>query len=319
MKGRVAFMASVVAVLLTIAPCATAMASDSVISQADEIIINMLLDERAESLSLDDQDKVHQIDRQLVELGAEILTPEEAAKVFERDSGGIGTYVATPASSSVQWVSTRVNYVYGGQAYEIQTLIAQPKNNSSILSQMGSRSLSSTYQWLAGVMNALQVVGSAAVGAAVEKIPGSSIALTVYDTVSAFISGISKTTDISSASIVYSYSHKTTASFKFVKKKGQSDNSQFLSYVSTNGVTAVGYQYPTLTYNGFSKPNIVQGQRTVSSTPNGYNSNANAAKAYATTGRMDRLCVSSVTITGIESKSVSKISTPCFAGMGQVY
>ena len=28
MKGRVAFMASVVAVLLTIAPCATAMASD---------------------------------------------------------------------------------------------------------------------------------------------------------------------------------------------------------------------------------------------------------------------------------------------------
>lgn len=111
----------------------------------------------------------------------------------------------------------------------------------------------------------------------------------------------------------------TTASFKFVKKKGQSDNSQFLSYVSTNGVTAVGYQYPTLTYNGVSKPNIVQGNRTVTSTPSGYNSNANAVRSYATTGRMSQLCVSNVTITGIESKSVSKISTPCFAGMGQVY
>lgn len=111
----------------------------------------------------------------------------------------------------------------------------------------------------------------------------------------------------------------TTASFKFVKKKGQSDNSQFLSYVSTNGVTAVGYQYPTLTCNGVSKPNIVQGNRTVTSMPSGYNSNANAVRSYATTGRMSQLCVSNVTITGIESKSVSKISTPCFAGMGQVY
>lgn len=138
------------------------------------------------------------------------------------------------------------------------------------------------------------------------------MALSVYDTISGFVSGISKTTEISSAEIVYSYAHITTASFKYVKIKGQSDDYQNLTYISTKGTTAVGYQYPTFTYSGGSvKPNVIQGNRTITSTPSGYNSNVNAVKAYSDPYAARRSYVGSVKITGLESKSVSSIYPVC--------
>ena len=157
-------------------------------------------------------------------------------------------------------------------------------------------------------MNVFTVVASALVG----KISDESLALTVYDSVKGFVSGISKTTEISSAEIVYSYAHTTTASFKYVKIKGQSDDYQNLTYISTKGTTAVGYQYPTFTYSGGSvKPNVIQGNRTITSTPNGYNSNANAVKAYSDLYAAQFSYLESVKITGLESKSVSLIYPVC--------
>ena len=113
-----------------------------------------------------------------------------------------------------------------------------------------------------------KVIGSGAAG----SIPGASLVLTVYDTVNEFVSGISKTTEISKAKIMYSYSHATTASFKYVKVKGKADSTQKLTYISTKGTTAIGYQYPTFSYSGGTvTPNIIQDTRTVNSKSSGYN------------------------------------------------
>lgn len=157
-------------------------------------------------------------------------------------------------------------------------------------------------------MNAVSVLGSALVG----EIPGASYVITVYDTVSGFISGISKTTEISSAEIVYSYSHVTTASFIYVKRKGQSDDYQKLTYISTSGATAVGYQYPAFTYTGGKvEPNVIQGNCKINSVPTGYNSMYNAVEAYKNINAQTRAYNTSVKITGLESKTVSYIYPVC--------
>lgn len=290
-----------VTLLLSLSLTANVFAQSSVDSNSQ---IDELLENRAEFICLEQWDKVASIDQQLEQLGVEKLTAQEVAERFASAT----PYVSTPVSSNVTWLSSRTDYTYGGVTYEIQTLTAQPNQNNSNLKDSGSRAIASSYKWSAGMMNALSVVGSSLAG----EIPGASLVLSVYDTVSGFVSGISKTTEISAAEIVYSYAHTTTASFKYVKVKGQSDDYQSLTYISTKGTTAVGYQYPTFTYSGGSaKPNVIQGNRTINSTPSGYNSNLNAVKAYTDPYAAKRAYVGSVKITGLESKSVSTISPVC--------
>lgn len=269
--------------------------------------IDVLLEKRAELICLDKWNEVEVIDQQLEKLGVEKLTQAEVEARFG-DVSGSTPYVSTPSSKNVTWLSSRTDYTYGGVTYEIQTLTAQPNQNDSNLKDSGSKAIASSYKWKAGIMNAISVVGSSLAG----EIPGASLVLSVYDSVSGFVSGISKTTEISSAEIVYSYAHTTTVSFKYVKVKGQSDDKQSLTYISTKGTTAVGYQYPTFSYSGgAAKPNVIQGNRTINSTPSGYNSNLNAVKAYTDPYAVRRAYVGSVKITGIESKSVSTIYPVC--------
>lgn len=268
--------------------------------------MNLLLDKRAELICLEKYDEVYEIDAQLASLGVEELTPQEVQEKFI-DTNPMAR-VTVPVASNVNWYSTSFDYPYNGTTYTVQTLIAQANEKSSNLKESGSRAIASTYKWQAGFMNALTAFGSGLLG----EIPGSSIYLTVYDTVSGAVSGISKTTEISSAEIVYSWSHVTTASFKYVKVKGQTDDYQSLTYISTKGVTAIGYQYPTFTYSGGTvKPNVIQGSRTINSTPIGYDSNLNAVKAYTDVYAPTRAYNDTVKITGLESKTVSNIYPVC--------
>lgn len=234
----------------------------------------------------------------------------------KRNNSDIIPYVAKPVSSNVTWLSSSSEYSYGGKKYVVQTLTAQPNSRSSKLKLSGSKALSSIYKWKAGVMNAIKTVASVTAG----NIPGTNRAVIVYDTAKAFVSGISKTTEISKASIVYSYSHTTTVSFKYVKLKGEPDSKQSLTYVSTKGATAIGYQYPTFNYAGeAAKPNIIQGSRTINATPDGYNSTLNAVKAYANPYASKRAYVNSVKITGIESKTAATIYPTCPEFPAQIF
>ena len=277
------------------------------VSSDNSAEIEALLDKRAELICLEKWDEINSIDEQLAALGVEKLTPEEVEKLLS-GTDGIMPNAVVPGSSNATWLSTRSNYSYGGVAYEIQTIIAQPNQNNSNLKTSGSRALSSRGSLMAAALDALAVVA----WNGISSIPGANVAFTVYDAAKAFVNGLAPTTEISAADVVYSYAHTTTVSFKYVKIKGQSDNLQNLTYISTKGTTSVGYQFPTFVYSGGSvSPNIIQGSRTIYSTPNGYNSDLNAVKAYSDPYSPTRSYVDRVVITGLESKSVSTIYPAC--------
>lgn len=281
-----------------------------------DAMIDQLFDRRAELICLEQYDQLDAIDQQLAQLGVEKLAASEVAQIAAKGKSDAVPYVDVPDSGSVSWYSSRTNYTYDGITYEVQTLTAQPNSNSSNLKVSGSRSLSSTTTWTAGTMNALYVVGTSIAG----NIPGASLVMTVLDTVSTFISGVSPTTVISNAEIVYSYAHTTTATFKYVKEAGVSDDYQELTYISTKGTTAVGYMYPTFDYDGGQvQPNVIQGSRTIYSTPSGYNSTYNAVVAYTDIYAQRTAYVTGVKITGIESKTVSSLSLLCPVSPLQVY
>lgn len=283
-------------------------ASDSTNNtKSQEELVEELFDQRAEFICLEKYDEVEKIDEQLMDLGIEMLSTQEVVNKFG-NSTEITPYVTKPTSTNVTWALGTTNYDYNGKTYTVQTLTAQPNSKDSVLKESGSKAVSSTYSWKAGSMNALKAISSGAAG----NIPGASLVLTVYDTASGFVSGISKTTEISKAKIVYSYSHTTTASFKYVKIKGKADSTQKLTYISTKGTTAIGYQYPTFVYSGgTATPNIIQDTRTINSKPSGYNSTLNAVKAFVNTNAKTRDYVNKVKITGIETKTVVNIYPVC--------
>lgn len=302
MKKMISILTVLVLLVLSLTVTAFAQTPSDRDSQID-----FLLEKRAECICLEQWDEIASIDKELERLGVEKLSPEEVEERFTNTSGA-EPYVSTPISNNVTWFSVRSVYPYNGVTYEIQTLSAQPNQNDSNLKQSGSRAISSSYKWKAGAMNALSVVATSIVG----EIPGSSLYLSVYNSVKGFVSGISKTTEISSAEIIYSYAHTTTASFKYVKVEGQADSLQKLTYISTKGITAVGYQYPVFEGEGISvKPNIIQDSKTIVSSPIGYDSNLNAVKAYSDLYAKTSAYVLDVKITGIESKVVSYIYPVC--------
>lgn len=279
-------------------------------------IIDALLDERAELICLEKYDELDEIDQRLEALGVTKLSSKELQKQFintpnivsQKPFLNIKPNVSTPSAKNVVWMSSRQNYTYAGKTYEIQTLIAQPNEYNSNLKKIGHKAISSTYKWAAGAKEVLSISGESLVG----LIPYSNIPLTFYDCVSGFIQGISRTTEISDVEIMYSYAHTTTASFKYVKLKGQSDNNQRLTYISTKGTTVVGYQIPKFVASGITvQPNVIQGNRTRNLVPNGYNSNLNAVKAYTDIFAPTRAYVDKVKITGMESKVTSEIYPIC--------
>ena len=183
----------------------------------NSVLIDNLLEDRAELIAQGKYDKLDIIDKQLEVLGVKKLTPQEVEELNKDD---VVPYITKPVSNNVTWLSSRQDYTYNGTTYEIQTLIAQPNQNNSNLKIIGSRALASTYKWKAGAMNAISVLAEATYG----ELTGMSRVFTVYDTLNGMISGITRTTEISAAEIVYSYAHTTTASFKYIKVKGEADD-----------------------------------------------------------------------------------------------
>ena len=86
----------------------------------------------------------------------------------------------------------------------------------------------------------------------------------------------------------------------------------YLTYISTKGLTVIGWQCPTFTYySGTAYPGVIQGSRTIPTTPDGYNSTLNAVKAYSDPYAVRRAYAEEVKITGIESQIVSDIYPIC--------
>ncbi|ABP66344.1 hypothetical protein Csac_0725 [Caldicellulosiruptor saccharolyticus DSM 8903] len=291
--------------------------------------IQNLLDKRAKLLLNNKEDvaALNEIDLQLVKYGVKFLTLDEVLSQFpmERDNGNggnnstihdknsVSVLVSVPTSNKNTWMSYRTsNYYYKGKYYNIQRLIAQPKSDDSPLMNIGSRIVTYNYNWQAGVYNVIESLAWSAVG----TIPGASIFVNLYDAISSFISGISKTTEVNVPNIAYSWASITTAVFTYVRLESESDNRQVLSYISTKTNTVIGYQIPKLSYknkNGVwvAAPDVIQGKRTIDIIPSGYDSISGAVEAYCGGYSVpQRATVDGIRISGPESKVVQTIY-PC--------
>lgn len=297
----------------------TANATD--VSQNIEKKILGLVDQRA-SLLLDSTTnaaKISAIDSQLERLGVDFLTNTQVDDQFPKAKSDYAlamsgntknrSRVATPSSNKNSWMSYRSTVTYNGKSYNVQRLIAQPKSTSSPLATSASRIVSFKNNWKAGASNLFQSVAQSSIGA----IPGASLAVSVYDAVKSAVSGISTTTTVTIPNVTYSWSSTETVVFTYIRLTSQTDDYQWLSLVSTKTVTEVGWQIPKFNYvNSSGKvtltPNVIQGKRTITCTPSGYDNNNIALNQYVNgfSGPTFR-AVSSITISGPESKAVQTI------------
>lgn len=294
-------------------------------------IIQELLDVRAAALN-DlfingvSKESIQAVDAKLTQLGVEFLSEKQVYEQFPETKndkrlalGGMtqritnnGSRVSTPTSQHNTWASYRSTYTTGGITYNVQRLIAQPSTSNSPLTNIGTRTITFSRNWIAGVNNAIYSLGQSAVG----MIPGSTVALTFYDAVKSFISGISTTTEVSVPHIAYSWSNVTTAVFTYVRQNSQGDESQWLSMISTKTHTVVAYNIPTFNYRTINgswglSPQIIQGNRNIYCTPSGYDSISMAVEAYRSSGSLVRNAVSNIQISGPESQSIQTI-WPCY-------
>jgi len=300
---------------------------DNSSSKSIENNINSLLEKRSNIICKDiiNISDLNDVDLKLAKLGIEFLTEDQVKTQFPETKTDkklalagqtiqIASRVSTPSSNRNTWMSYRTSsYLYGGKKYNIQRLIAQPKQSSSALCNSGSRMVTFSTNWSAGIANVIKSSILSAVG----LIQGSTFALAFYDAVSSFLSGISRTTEVKVPHINYSWSSTTTAVFTYIRLESQTDNYQWLSLISTKTQTVVGYTIPTFNYkssNGYwyLTPKLVQGNRTIYGTPNGYDSYVEAIFAYNSIGGGPRhRAISSITISGPESKTVQVIY-PCY-------
>lgn len=247
------------------------------------------------------------IDKQLAELGVEQLSSKEVEERFG-NSPEITPYVSKPTSSNVLWYSNTIDYLLNGKKYTVQTLTAQAHpSKSSNLKHTGNITLKTSGNAKAGVLNALKIAATSAVGLNTK----ASVILTFYDIAKAYVSGISKTSVVTGVSASYTYSNTITASFKYVKLKGQSDSYQNLSFISTKASTYVMYSIPNFQFvNGTTKPSGVQGNYTFNSQPNGYDSTLKAVQAYKASARKTAY-IEQIKINGIQGKTIGTISPVC--------
>jgi len=269
--------------------------------------------------------EINEIDIALAKMGVEFLSEQQVLEQFPESKGDKSLALLgqtqsdaeinmnTPESNKNTWMSIRVSVILGGESYNIQRLIAQPKSQESPLTNLGSRIITYDTNWQAGVDNVLSVLGESAVG----LIPGSTIALTLYDAVSGFVSGINRTTEVSVPHITYSWSGVTTAVFMYVRLESQSDDYQWLSLISTKTNTEVGYQIPKFDYeisdgNWGLTPVVVQGNRSIELVPEGYNDNSIALSVYRS-GEISpaRTVVYRIQISGAENTDVEYIYPCC--------
>lgn len=261
-----------------------------------------------------DAKKIEKIEKDLQNLGVEKLSTNDVLKKFSKKKSKTGESiitpnVAVPPSTNVTWSSYRTTYSYNGKSYEVQRLIADANTKDSNLKNNGSRAISTSYKWQAGVMNLIKVTASEIGG----NIPVLGTAMTFYDAVVGTISSIGRTTEIDGGDCVYSWSSVTRAVFSYVKPVGKSDDYQTMSYISTKSTVATGYQIPTFTYKTTSgsttvSPKIVQGSKTFTITPSGYDNTYNAVYAFVNYPyAQTRATVDSFSLTGLDNKSVSTV------------
>lgn len=169
----------------------------------------------------DEQDVYEErLEKELLELGVSELSENEIASIQEKN---ITPNVDTPPStSSVKWYSYRIGVYSGGQNYEVQELYAQGLNNNTNLAN--GRNGVTLYSNQQIQVNNLSNIASIYTQKAIGNVP--VVRWLPYELL------FSDNNEVTNNSHVITYRSLSTVCFSYVKREGQSDNQQSLSYVS---------------------------------------------------------------------------------------
>ena len=139
----------------------------------------------------------------------------------------------------------------------------------------------------------------------------------MFDALSSSWSGLKLTSDIDPSNVIYRWETQTTAVFFYVRPESYGDNYQWLSEISTKCVTSVAYIADVDSWRQSGSgawtiyPALTSGTKTLLHTPSYYNSVSRAVEAYRNSSSINYDAISSIQISGPESKIVQVIY-PCY-------
>lgn len=261
-KGRKTVVSSLLIGLMLLNVSGIAAASEDLAATSDiqplnstgvEEKINELYQERSIVLAQKKEGYLEEYERlgkELESLGVEFLSNEEVVEKMEiakKSYNGQLPQVIIPPNGKYTWSSVRNKWVKNGVTYEVQHLTAEPNSNASILKGTQARAIQSSINLQAASTNlvgSLVKEGASTIGKPVD------VAITVYDAVKNFVndSNFDRTTIISDITANYTVSWFENIDFMYVKKVGESDDKQFLTFMSSAVAGETTWVLPTFSY-----------------------------------------------------------------------
>ena len=193
--------------------------------------IDQLLSERCE-LELEYEKnivQINQIDKQLESLGVEEITMNEVNhKVGQR----VMPRYSVSSTSTTKWTSRRMVVAYANRQFEFQIIEGVPIAQNSPLRNDYTNVQYRKAGFTAGAVDAIKVVGVAALGSLPEIGAVLSAGITVLDAFNAFISNLTTNTIIERVEGTAVVSFTSHMKYIFVKPNGSADTgNQVLCYV----------------------------------------------------------------------------------------
>lgn len=259
---------------------------------------------------------IQKINESLFDLGVREVTMEELAQKSE--IADISPMAVVPTGyKNVHWETYRAIWVKDSVRYEVQHIVASPKGTgSSSISQSGT-----TVQTTNGGVRAAAtglIVTSAKEGASL--IPGVDIAITLYDAIKQAITDFSSTTEVTNITSSFNWDYNMNVDFMYVKKEGQSDTSQFLSFRSSEVFGAVSWSIRNFSYKKGTQivtaTNFITGSRQYKNTPSRHKNGSSAVTAFLKSS--STAFVTKLDFTGIDGKVFKSVTLPLFSFPSQI-
>ncbi|NUU58560.1 hypothetical protein HP548_31245 [Paenibacillus taichungensis] len=215
--------------------------------------INKIYEKRGLVLAQKKEGYLEEYDRlgkELESLGVEFLSPsqvEEKMEIAKKSYNGFSPQVIIPANGKYTWSSIRNSWVKNGVTYEVQHLTAESNSNASILKGTQAKVIQSSINLQAASVN---LVTSLIKEGATELGKPIDVTITIYDALKSFVNdaNFGRTTIIPDITTNYTVSWYQNIDFMYVKKQGDSDNNQELTFMSSAVAGETTWVIPTFNY-----------------------------------------------------------------------
>lgn len=247
----------VLSVVMAVIPCCVSVSADD--SEYSEWRTSEELHE--ERLRLMDyyennKSQIEAIDEELEKRGEEVISEEELHNKILNSNRNQGKDVPSLAYdpgyvSGVRWTSKRYNQVYAGQVYEIQEILGESTDSeTSKLCKTETKTSQKTGSFKAGSTTIWKFTAQSLVTAILDSAaPGFGTGISLFTLLSSYDKNITTSSSLKYICLSYIVSIYVNEKFVFVKRLGESDNSQILCYVGNNIRSSVTVVYPRYTYS----------------------------------------------------------------------